>query len=197
MFDLGINEGQLLKSKEELTKSGLYGFFNEWVQVRNDFSYCDYHGRDRVEESRQKEESKIPSDVTDYFKGLTRGYQPVVNNPLNHKPINTKQGGVGGKLYGGKWTLGQVGDLVVKAFNTHLGTSFKASGGILPNLDYWLTVYSPQEIEQAIKNIKLDPFWKDKMTPTVLFRRKNPQGEPVDNIGLLINLKEKNGKHYE
>jgi hypothetical protein len=89
-------------------------------------------------------------------------------------------------------TFEQVSDGIIKAFNLYLGTKFKSSDGFKPNLEYWLNTYEPKEIEQAISNIKFDKFWKDKMTPTMMFRRKNPQGEPVDYISQLLLVKQKN-----
>ena len=60
------------------------------------------------------------------------------------------------------------------------------------NYAYWLSVYSNEEIETAIRNIPNDKFWKDKITPTILFRQKNSNKEPVDYIGGLLNQKSKN-----
>ena len=52
-------------------------------------------------------------------------------------------------------------------------------------VDYWTTIHTIEEIENAIRNIPNDDFWKDKMTPTILFRRKNQRGEAVDYIDQL------------
>jgi len=95
------------------------------------------------------------------------------------------------KLYEDKWTLEEVGQLIVKAFNLYLGTNFKEAKSFLGGLEYWLDSYTPQDIETAISKIKFDKFWKDKMTPVILFRRKNPQGEPVDYISQLLNYSNK------
>src|SRR3990167_10613075 len=79
---------------------------------------------------------------------------------------------------------------IIKVFND----TFKKSFRVLPstsygNFTYWLTVYSQEEILQAIKNSIYDPFWKDKVEPVWFFRRKNPKGEPVDYIGKMLNIK--------
>jgi hypothetical protein len=127
-------------------------------------------------------------------------YQEVANNSANegqtkgkqrattkeYKNIRTKDN----KVYtSSNLTFEQVSEGIIKAFNTYLGTKFKVSDGFKPNLEYWLNTYEHKEIEQAIKNIKFDKFWKDKMTPTMMFRRKNPQGEPVDYISQLLLVK--------
>jgi hypothetical protein len=32
-------------------------------------------------------------------------------------------------------------------------------------------------------------FWKDKMTPDMFLRKRNPSGENVDRIGEMLNYK--------
>lgn len=58
-------------------------------------------------------------------------------------------------------------------------------------VEYWLDFYSLEEILQAIRNIPANDFWKDKMTPVLLFRRRNPRGDAVDWIGQLLNKEKK------
>jgi len=89
-------------------------------------------------------------------------------------------------------SLEDVAEKINEAFNIYLGRKFKGIDSFKNNLAYWLDTYQPKEIEEAIRNIKYDKFWRDKMTPTVLFRRKNPQGEPVDYISQLL-IKENDG----
>ena len=91
-----------------------------------------------------------------------------------------------------KLSLDEVAEKINEAFNVYLGRKFKGIDSFKNNLAYWLDTYQPKEIEEAIRNIKYDKFWRDKMTPTILFRRKNPQGEPVDYISQLL-IKENDG----
>jgi len=84
-------------------------------------------------------------------------------------------------------TLEQVAGGVNKAFSVYLNRQFKGVDSFRDNLAHWLETYEPKEIEEAVRNAKSDKFWRDRLTPTVLFRRKNPQGEPVDYIGQLLN----------
>ena len=93
MFDLRFTENQLEDVKQELIKSTLYDFYKEWVFIKNDFSYCDYFGRDRVMESKEKEESVIPTEVKDFFNRLTTSYKGVKKGlitPHKSKTINNK-----------------------------------------------------------------------------------------------------------
>ena len=44
-------------------------------------------------------------------------------------------------------------------------------------------------MKQAIDNIHLSEYWKNKMTPEILLRRTNPRREEGDYIGELYNLR--------
>lgn len=78
---------------------------------------------------------------------------------------------------------------ILEFWNRTYGTKFKSIDPLKENMDYWLQVYSLEEIKTAIENVKLDTFWKDKMTPTTLFRQKNQNKERVDYIGQLLNIR--------
>ena len=74
-------------------------------------------------------------------------------------------------------------------FNHHLDKKFSSIDSFSANLDYWLTIYSLDDIKKAILVAKEDKWWSDKITLVKLLRRKNTQGEKVDYIGDLINRK--------
>ncbi len=77
--------------------------------------------------------------------------------------------------------------VVLEKFRAETGTRMKAfPKESINNLKYWLTVYDMDDILRAIENIKKDDFWKDKMSLVILFRQKNPKGEPVDWIGDML-----------
>ena len=115
-------------------------------------------------------------------KRTTNGQQTDTNKNVKNDKNEKKE-----KRYTSQnLTLEEVSQKVVEVFNNNLGTKYKYSEGINSNLEYWLKTYEPKEMEQAIQQIKYDKFWRDKMTPTMLFRRKNPQGEPVDYISQLL-----------
>lgn len=129
-------------------------------------------------------------------------YQQMTNELTNERQTNDKRTTTTKeyknkrikeeKMYtSSKLTLEQVANGILEAFNLYLGKEFKGIDSFKNNLEYWLNTYDPAEIENAIKNIKYDKWWKDKMTPVMLFRRRNPQGESVDYISsLLINSKD-------
>lgn len=89
------------------------------------------------------------------------------------------------------YTLEQVALAILKIFNQEMGTRFKSITPFLSGLEFWSETYAPNEIEEAVKQIPFHHFWKDKMTPTMLFRRRNPRGESVDYLGELINSRRK------
>jgi len=185
-----IKRGQTIVGRKQL--SNILGFSEQSV---------------RTALSHLKSTSEITSKSYNKFSVITINnydkYQEVTNNLTNNQPA-TNQQLTTPKEYKNKrikeirtytdknLTLDQVSAIIIQAFNLHLGTNFKNSDSFRNNLEYWLNTYEPKEIEQAIKNVKYDSFWKDKMTPVVLFRRKNPQGEPVDYISQLLLVKQKN-----
>lgn len=84
---------------------------------------------------------------------------------------------------------------VLDMFNKAMNTKYRT----VPhkNLEYWLSIYSLEEIGEAIGNITKDGFWKDKMSPEVLFRRKDPKGNDVDRLGSLLNRKSEITSSYK
>ena len=87
-------------------------------------------------------------------------------------------------------------ETLIEVFNHVRKTNFKSTGdaaaGIKKNYIFWLQSYTNEEIEQAIRNIPKDKFWKDTITPTVFFRQKNTNKESVDYIGQFLNMAKKN-----
>lgn len=183
LADLDLTQPELQKAKEKFREAKKILFWNGWVKIFNHDKYNSYKG-EKVQKAVERELSEAPEYLknTSIYTSMDGG----IDTPNNQKPKTINK-----KLYMEKWNLEEVGELVVQSFNTHLGTRFKDSKSFLKGLERWLETYTPQEIEQAIKQVKYDKFWNGKMTPVILFRQKNPQGEPVDYIGGLLNNKEK------
>jgi hypothetical protein len=93
------------------------------------------------------------------------------------------------KYYG--YTLQEISDGIILSFKQYLNQDFKITTNWTNNLIYWLDYYTPKEIEKAIANVRKHKFWYDKMTPVILFRRRNPQGEPADYLSQLLITKQK------
>jgi len=74
-------------------------------------------------------------------------------------------------------------------FNQCFKTNYTSIETLKSNYSYWRKIYEPAQIEQSIINVSKDQFWKDKMSPTILFRQKNSNKEQVDYIGQFLNKK--------
>lgn len=165
--------------KEEL--HGLFFFKDEWVYINNDFSYCDYEGRDRVMSSKAKELGRIPSEVTSYFeevlKGLERGYKPTINH--KYKIINNKS-----KKKEEKFSEQQKKDImhILNFYNYVFEKSSTSPKSWMDNYLYWSDFHNVDKIKTALVNARKDDYWKDKLDLTILFRRKDTNGENVDRI---------------
>ena len=96
-------------------------------------------------------------------------------------------------LSANKKDIGEVVEEILIYWNLKHNTKYRSGVAIKDNVEYWLEYHSLEDIKQAIDQLLWSPFWKDKMTPIVMFRRRNPRGEDVDYIEELINIKpEKN-----
>ena len=74
-------------------------------------------------------------------------------------------------------------------WNQAYGTRYKTNEAVYSNYINWSKTYDIVDIICAIKMIRHEPYWSDKMTPTILFRQRTPSGEPCDRIGDMINLR--------
>jgi len=82
-----------------------------------------------------------------------------------------------------------IAEQFLEFWNTTFNTKYSSADALVGNLTYWLSQYTLEQIQQAARNINAHDYWKDRMTPTILLRRKNPRGEAVDYIGELLNSK--------
>lgn len=72
---------------------------------------------------------------------------------------------------------------ILDFYNEVFDKGIKSTKGFEKNYrDYWRDIHGVEVIKRAIAAARLDKFWKDKMTLTILFRRKNTNGEDVDYI---------------
>ena len=72
----------------------------------------------------------------------------------------------------------------LNAFNTARKTNYTTIAPLLNNYTYWREHYSQETILQAVQGSKHHDFWgKKTLTPTIMLRRRNPNGEDVDIIG--------------
>lgn len=86
---------------------------------------------------------------------------------------------------------------ILTYWNEKRGTRYKSVASFESNWEHWRNTYELAEIKKAVDNINGDNFWKDKMTPAIFFRRRNPRGENVDYIGDFLNVKGNGNKKFE
>jgi hypothetical protein len=122
--------------------------------------------------------------VSDYSDTPNNHKSKIINNN-NNKTYKVKIDN-GEK----EFTLEEIAKRLLNLFNEVNKTKYSNIKVFISNLEKTLEIYTPLDIAKAIEHIPLG-FWKDKMKPEILFRQKNPQGEPVDYIGQLLNSKQK------
>lgn len=71
---------------------------------------------------------------------------------------------------------------LVELYNSLFQKNIHSYKGFEANYQYWKDIHSLDKMKMALQNARLDKFWKNKMTLTILFRRKNTRGENVDYI---------------
>lgn len=76
---------------------------------------------------------------------------------------------------------------LVGVYNEVFNGNTSSTEGFLENYLFWRTKHDHQKIIAAIRNAINDQFWRDKLTLTKLFRKRNPRGEKVDYIEDLAN----------
>jgi len=168
-FEAKLTDNQFSQAKEELAEEKKVLFHKGWVWVVNARKNNRYENSNLNVTACERELERVPKEIKEFFDTTIKVLSIVpINN--NKEIINNKS------------------EIIINKFNNINNTKYK-SLEFADNLEKWLTVYSMEEIEAAIEKIPKDPYWKDKMTPTILFRQKNPQGEKVDYIGHLLNLK--------
>lgn len=86
-----------------------------------------------------------------------------------------------------KTAVASLANEVINTYNKYFDKKVKSSKSWINNLVYWAEVYSKEDILEAIRISSFHEFWNDKMKLTILFRTKNPQAEPVDWIGDMLN----------
>lgn len=84
-------------------------------------------------------------------------------------------------------------DKIRKHYNQVFGRDTKSTEGYRKNYLHWKEIHSTEKIMKAIDAARRDNFWKDKLTLTILFRRKSPQGEDVDYIEDISNRQTQGG----
>lgn len=186
MFETGLTPKELKKAKVEL--QNIVVFTNDWIVVLNSEKHNRFSKSKKTKVAYDRELEALPEEIQDVLSGKldtvsekdntvskkTNTVQTISDSPRNHKSetINHKQ---------------EIALRVIKKFNEVFGTKYSSPRSIQSNLAYWLEVYSLEDVFEAIEQGKKHHYWKNKLTPDILFRRKNPRGEDCDRVGELKN----------
>ena len=76
---------------------------------------------------------------------------------------------------------------VVDYYNEIYNKRVRSVRGFEKNFEFWLEYHTIDEMKEAIAKARSDVFWWNKLTLSILFRRRNPRGEDVDYIEDFIN----------
>lgn len=196
-FDTGLNTVQINEAKEELIKLKWCFFKEEWIFHNHNCAYVDYKNNERVLTSKQKEIDLVPKEIIEYFNlSCSNKVETTLEQSSNinkkSKTINQKRESVRGSGASPLFEASSNPSLkVLEQWNKVFGTNFTSTRSIDANLTFWLEVYSLTQILEAVSKAKKNPFWKDKINPVIMLRRKNPRGEDVDYVGELLNYGKK------
>jgi hypothetical protein len=183
-FYCGTTVQKVTETIPKLTYFGIYYKFGYFI-LSNKFTRARYTGG-KTEESRKRLWESYPEQIREFvdIEGCIDqrlGNDCPTVGSINHKSeiINHKS----------EIKNTELAEKVLKWFNKAMDTNFKSYYGFKDNLDFWSKVYSEEDIKKALLVLRSGAWWAKDPTPTLLFRRKSPKGEPVDYIGELLNLK--------
>ena len=74
----------------------------------------------------------------------------------------------------------------LQIFNEELQSTYRYNRGLHQNYSYWRESYTAEEIQNAIKNYTED-FWAKNLSPLLMLKKENKQGQPMDIIGELLS----------
>jgi len=113
--------------------------------------------------------------------------QEIRNNKSNNINDNNNDTKSKKKETNNELTINDKAKWVLETFNEVFGKKLKSHVALTTNLQFWLeSGYTANDIKNAIKIAKYDEYWRDKLTPVILLRRKNTRGEDVDYIGQFL-----------
>ncbi len=174
----GMSESEIKDAKEKFQKDGKFAFHHAWVRIMNVEKYQKYKGKTN-DIAKSKELALVPKELIEYTYGIDTVSIPLVisNKKLVIRNKKVIEGESEGKQFLDKW-------------NQVFSSKYSSLSSVTGNLIHWLDSYSLEQIFEAVEKVKNHAFWKDKMTPTMFLRKKNPRGEPVDYIGDMLNKQE-------
>lgn len=187
MFETGISDKRLTEIKEKFERDNRFLFDESYIFIINYEKYNQYRG-EKNDLAREKEEEIIGKSRIKVFQDrVSIPYISPSDTSINHKSeiINHKS-----EIKNKEEDEMRI---LVEMYNQIFEKNTSSIKGFESNYGYWKEVHGLEKIQQALENARKDKFWKDKMTLTILFRRKNTNGETVDYIEDLSSRKPNSG----
>lgn len=205
-FDTGINTSTIEVFKKKMVDAQKMFFNGDFVYLYNATKYENYLGA-KNEAAKEKLVNEMSQKIKDWYISIKNTpintpinggmYTPSIGS-INHKSeiINNKSNNINDnnndtksekKETNDELTINDKAKWVLETFNEVFGKKLKSHVALTTNLQYWLeSGYTANDIKNAIKIAKYDEYWRDKLTPVILLRRKNTRGEDVDYIGQFL-----------
>lgn len=187
----GMTRTKIEKLFDEIRKIGII-WVDGYCILKNQFHTLNHFKGEKLNKAIQKQFSEIPQKIIQIYKSdtLSIPYRYPIDrvNSNSNSNINIKKKEkekINKKEKERKKELNEF----IRKWNEKRKTKYKSIVGLIENWEYWRGYYSINEIQEAIDNIDNDEFWRNKMTPVIFLRRKNPRGENVDWIGYFLNIK--------
>lgn len=189
LFDTKVTHAQLEIAKKELQQRVV--FYKGWVRILHAGKYNNYVFNTKMEIASEKEKKLIPEEIDTVLDEYDTSIHTSIYTPNNHKSeiiihkSEKKDESVREENTEAKQVLAW--------YNEYFGKDLKTTHGFEKNLYFWISQgTSMEDIRKSLETASKDSFWKDKMTPMILFRTKDPQGQDVDRIsGFLAKEKQK------
>ena len=183
--ETGLSTKRIENLKEVLQNSLGFVFMDDWIVIPE--IYVTNYNTGMTKKAFLKELDELPKSIKVLvLKEIDSTIDSTINSTINStsklKIINNKL-----KIKNKEKEKKEELKEVVQHWNFYHGTKYRSIDSLLNNYLYWRKFYSVEEIKKAVEKIKEDEYWRDKMTPVILLRQKNPRGEPVDYIGQLLN----------
>ena len=182
-LDTGLTKSTIEQVLDKFNQDKKFLRINQFIHIVNADKFQTYSGK-KNEVAKEKEWLLLPSS-------MKADIHRILNTPID-TPIDTPSIGSRNQkseIRSQKLEKRNQKELdlleIQRYYNDIFLKKLTSLRGFEKNYAYWVEFYSKEDMMKAISNARKDSFWKDKMTLTILFRRKNKNGEDVDYIGDL------------
>ena len=218
LFEIGdIKLDTLQKIKNKFQNDGKILFIKNFVIIKNSEKYECHLGNKQLTKSALSQFKALPNEIKSAFlsfkptevvgiysatfldlgyeipSSLFVAYEYPTGNQLVDEVISNKKKVISNKKEEEREKKEGVAYDVYLEIITHYNSTFekqtKSYASWKPNCDFWLGSYTLEDIKTAITNWKKHGWWATDPSLDLLFRTKNKNGQPVDYIDQLLNLK--------